>query len=152
MSTPWSPSLILPVTFHFTLNTCNDIFPFLEEKEALVIVQLSETLCPSAVAVYQKTVLEKVTCHSLVHGDSIGRHYRSQFKMKSNETLWMFSFQNITSMIGRTLVKLLNLHYLIAGHSYIKGKRWCMHVLTCFCCHGSSNVLWAMWNSRSLRP
>lgn len=53
---------------------------------------------------------------------------------------YMFSFQNIASNVGRILVKLLNLHYLKAGHSYRKGKSWYTRVLICLGCHNSSNI------------
>ena len=53
----------------------------------------------------------------------------------------MFSFQNIASMVGIILVKLLNLHYLKAGHSNRKAKSWYIRVLICLGCHNSSNML-----------
>ena len=53
----------------------------------------------------------------------------------------MFGFQNIARNVGRILVKLLNLHYLKAGHSYRKGKSWYIHVLICLGCHNRSNTL-----------
>lgn len=52
----------------------------------------------------------------------------------------MFSFHSIASNVGGILVKLLNLHYLKARHSYRKGKSWYTPVFIWLGCLNSSNI------------
>lgn len=122
------PQLILLVTFQL-LRTHAVIYFLLKERRLYLYSSFLKCcallwLLGSRRKFLRRSLATHYYMVTLVAGIIEVSLRRSQ--MRSYE---IFSFQNIASKVGRILVKLLNLHYLKAGHSYRKGKSWYIRVL-----------------------